>query len=52
MIKWNKLSKFDGKLPVLGLTVEEAYIDFSFGSMLSEEEKSIILGGLSSTEGP
>jgi len=52
MIKWNKLSKFEGKLPVLGLTVEEAYIDFSFGSMLSEEEKSIIYGGLSSAEGP
>ena len=32
--------------------LEEAYIDFSFGSMLSKEEKSIILGGLSSAEGP
>jgi hypothetical protein len=50
MIKWSELSSFEGKLPVLGLTVEEAYIDFSFGSMLSEEEKSIILGGLSPSE--
>ena len=51
MIKWSELSRLEGKLPVLGLTVEEAYIDFSFGSMLSEEEKSIILGGLSPSEG-
>jgi len=50
MIRWSELSSFEGKLPVLGLTVEEAYIDFSFGSMLSEEEKSIILGGLSPSE--
>ena len=50
MIRWSELSRLEGKLPVLGLTVEEAYIDFSFGSMLSEEEKSIIFGGLSSAE--
>jgi len=47
MVKWSEIKNFDGNLPVLGLTPEEAYIDFVFGSMLSKQESDILLGALS-----
>lgn len=51
MVKWSEIKDFDGKLPVLGLTPEEAYIDFAFGSMLSKQESDVLLGALSPSTG-